>query len=78
MERAALLRFLMLGSSRQGDRVVPPFALPFDVILRIAQEARACESGRRTRAGEKKQAEGTPSACPTLLRETESNGRPGG
>jgi site-specific DNA recombinase len=67
-ERAALLRFLMPGSSLQGDRVVPAFKPPFDIIHRIAQEARACERGRRACAGEKKQAEGILSACPTLLR----------
>jgi site-specific DNA recombinase len=62
-ERAALLRFLMAGLSLQGDRVVPAFKPPFDIIHRIAQEARAC-----ARAGIKKQAEEASSACPTLLR----------
>jgi len=66
-ERAALLRFLMPGSSLQGDRVVPAFKPPFDIIHRIAQEARTCDSGWRTEEGTKKQAEGVPSACPTLL-----------
>ena len=57
-ERAALLRFLMTGSSLQGDRVEPAFKPPFDIIHRIAQEARE---------GTKKQAEDASSACPTLL-----------
>ncbi len=75
-ERAALLRFLMPGSSLQGNRLVPAFKPPFDIIHRIAQEARACESGRRIGEGEKKQAEGASSACPTLLPRKDSNLRP--
>jgi hypothetical protein len=66
-ERAALLRFLMAGLTLQGNRVVPAFKPPFDIIHRIAQEARTCDSGRRMREGTKKQAEEAPSACPTLL-----------
>jgi hypothetical protein len=75
-ERAALLRFLMPGSSLQGDRVVPAFKPPFDIIHRIAQEARACETGRRAPVGAKKQAEEASSACPTLLPRKDSNLRP--
>jgi hypothetical protein len=66
-ERAALLGFLMPGSSLYDDRVVPAFKPPFDIIHRIAQEARACDSGQSARDAEKKQAEGASSACPTLL-----------
>ena len=68
-ERAALLRFLMPGSSLQGNRVVPAFKPPFDIIHRIAQEARACDSSQRARESEKKQAEEASFACPTILPE---------
>ena len=64
-ERSALLRFLMPGSALQGDRVAPAFKPPFDIIHRIAQEARDC--AQRRHEGTKKQAEGASSACPTLL-----------
>jgi hypothetical protein len=77
-ERAALLHFLMPGSSLQGNRVVPAFKPPFDIIHRIAQGARACDSAQRALEGIKKQAEGTPSACPTLLPRKDSNIRPAG
>jgi len=51
----------------QGDRAVPAFKPPFDIIYRIAQEARAYDTGQRIGVGTNKQAEGIPSACPTLL-----------
>jgi hypothetical protein len=57
----------MPGSSLNGNRAVPALKPPFDIIYRIAQEARACESARPAREGEKKQAEDASSACPTLL-----------
>ena len=66
-ERATLLRFIMPGSTFQNDKVVPAFKPPFDIIHRIAQEARVCDRGQHTREGTKKQAEIAPSACPTLL-----------
>jgi len=77
-ERATLLRFIMPGSALQEDRVVPALKPPFDIIHRIAQEARACESGRRAHEGIKKQAKGAPSACPTLLPRKDSNLQPRG
>ena len=43
----------MPGSSLHGNRVVPALKPPFDIIYRIAQEARACESARPAREGEK-------------------------
>jgi site-specific DNA recombinase len=66
-ERAAMLRFSMPGSSLQGDRVIPTFKPPFDIIYRIAKEARACTKGQHGHEGIKKQAEGDPAACPILL-----------
>ncbi len=66
----------MPGSVLQGNRVVPAFKPLYDIIHRIAQEARLCESGRHTREDEKKQAEGTSSACLTLLPRKDSNLRP--
>jgi hypothetical protein len=40
-ERATLLGFILSGSTLKDDQVVPAFKQPFDVIRRIAQEARA-------------------------------------
>jgi hypothetical protein len=57
----------MPSSSLHGNRVVPTLKPPFDIIYRIAKEARACESARPAREGVKKQAEGASPACPTLL-----------
>lgn len=72
-ERAALLGFILPGSTLQGDRVIPAFKPPFDIIHRIAQEA------RRATQGTKKQASADPAnACPILLPRPDSNGRPGG
>ncbi|MCX7031020.1 MAG: hypothetical protein NTU62_13000 [Spirochaetes bacterium] len=69
-EQAALLRFIMPGSSLQEDQVVPAFKPPFDIIHRMAQEARRCAQDI------KKQAECDPTACPTLLPRLDSNQRP--
>jgi hypothetical protein len=70
-ERAALLQYVMPGSALKDDRVVPAFKPPFDIIYRIAQEA------HRFPKGIKKQAEGDPTACPTLLPRPDSNQRTG-
>ncbi len=71
-ERAALLGFILLGSTLGQDRVVPAFKPPFDIIHRIAQEA------RRTNEGTKKQASAhLANACPILLPRPDSNQRPG-
>ena len=56
----------------QYDRVVSAFKPPFGIIYRIAMEA------RRATQGMKKQADGDPTACPTLLPRRDSNHRPGG
>ena len=39
-ERAALLGFILPGSTLKDDQVVPAFKPPFDIIHRIAKEAR--------------------------------------
>jgi hypothetical protein len=36
-ERAALLGFILTGSTPDRDRVVPAFKPPFDIIHRMAQ-----------------------------------------
>jgi hypothetical protein len=78
-ERAALLRFIMPGSALQDGRVIPAFRQPFDVIHRMAQEARACAKGQHNHADIKKQAPANPAnACPILLPRPDSNQRPGG
>ncbi len=60
-ERTALLGFILSGSTLKDDQVVSTFKPPFDIIQRIAQEARATR-------GTKKQASATlVNACPTLL-----------
>ncbi|MCX7038830.1 MAG: recombinase zinc beta ribbon domain-containing protein, partial [Spirochaetes bacterium] len=60
-ERTALLGFILPGSTLKNDQVLPAFKPPFDIIHRMAQEA------RRFPQDTKKQAEGDPTACPTLL-----------
>jgi len=60
-ERATLLRFIMSGSVLQDGRVVPAFKPPFDIIHRMAQEA------RRYPEDTKKAADAVPTACPILL-----------
>ncbi len=70
-ERAALLGFILSGSILQGDKVVSAFKSPFDIIHRIAQEARACANGDHSHADIKKQAsEFASNACPILLPRT--------
>ncbi len=60
--RAALLGFILPDSTLQADRVAPAFKPPFDIIHRIAQEA------RRATQGTKKQAPANfANACPILL-----------
>ena len=67
-ERAALLSFIMIGSTLKDDQVVPAFKPPFDTIHRMAKEARACANGDHSHADIKKQAPATSAnACPTLL-----------
>ena len=67
-ERAALLSFIMHGSTLQDDRVVPDFRPPFDIIHRMAEEARTCAKGQHVHEGMKKQASANlASACPILL-----------
>jgi DNA invertase Pin-like site-specific DNA recombinase len=67
VERSALLRFIMPSSALQDDRVVPAFKAPFDIIHRMAQEARACAKGHHNHEGIRKQAASEPTACPILL-----------
>jgi hypothetical protein len=63
-ERAALLGFILPGSSLDQKTVAPAFKPPFDIIHRIAWET--------------KQAAPDPeAACPVLLPRTDSNQRPG-
>ena len=69
-ERAALLAFILPGSTLEQDRVTTAFKPPFDIIHRIAQEA------RRTTKGTKKQAASSETTCPILLPRTDSNRRP--
>ena len=72
-ERAVLLGFILPGSTLDRDRVVPVFTPPFDIIHRIAQEA------RRIPQDTKKQASAdVANACPTLLPRPDSNQRPSG
>ena len=61
-ERAALLSFILAGSALKDDRVVPAFKPPFDIIHRIAKEARSHSQDT------KKQAPANlANACPILL-----------
>jgi hypothetical protein len=60
-ERAALIGFIMPGSTLQSDRVVPALKPPFDIIHRMAQEA------HRLTPEKEKAADSVPTACPTLL-----------
>ena len=53
-ERAALLAFILPGSTLDRDRVVPAFKPPFDIIHRIAQDT-------------KKQAAPSETTCPVRL-----------
>jgi hypothetical protein len=63
-ERAALLHFVMPGSTLKDEKVVPTFKPPFDIINRIAQEARTYQLST------KKQAPANlANACPILLPE---------
>jgi hypothetical protein len=71
-ERAALLRFILPGSTLDQDGVVPAFKPPFDIIHRIAQEA------HRLAQDTKKAADSAPTACPILLPRLDSNQRLGG
>ncbi|MCX7038191.1 MAG: recombinase zinc beta ribbon domain-containing protein [Spirochaetes bacterium] len=71
-ERTALLGFILSGSALKDDRVVPAFKPPFDIIHRIAQEA------RRFPEDTKKAADNVPTACPVLLPRPDSNHRPAG
>jgi hypothetical protein len=60
-ERAALLGFILPGSTLDRDRLVPAYKPPFDIIHRIAEEA------RRTTEGTKKQAASLETTCPVRL-----------
>jgi hypothetical protein len=60
-ERAALLRFMMAESTLQDDKVAPTLKPPFDIIHRMAQEARSFPQEM------KKAASFVPTACPILL-----------
>ena len=67
-ERAAILGFILPGSTLDRNGVVPAFKPPFDIINRIAQEARACANGDHSHEDIKKQAsELASNACPVLL-----------
>ncbi|MGO9412653.1 MAG: recombinase family protein [Spirochaetia bacterium] len=72
-ERAALLEFIIPASALKADQVVPAFKPPFDIIHRIAQEARACANGDHSHADIKKQAPAPANACPVLLPRPDSN-----
>ena len=77
-ERAALLDFILPGSTLNQDRVVPAFKSPFDIIHCMAQEARACALGEHDHKRIKKQAPANlANACPVLLPRPDSNRRPG-
>ncbi len=71
-ERAVLLGFILPGSTLEGDRVVPAFMPPFDIIHRIAEEA------RQTTELTKKQAAPLETTCPVRLPRPDSNQRPSG
>jgi site-specific DNA recombinase len=62
-ERAALVGFILPGSTLEADRVVPAFEPPFDIIHRIAQDT-------------KKQAASLETTCPVRLPRQDSNLRP--
>jgi len=67
-ERAAFLQFVMPGSALQNESVVPAFKPPFDIIHRMAMEARTYQQGN------KKQAPANlANACPILLPRPDSN-----
>jgi hypothetical protein len=63
VERAALMSFILAGSTLKDDQLTPSFKPPFDIIHRIAQET-------------KKAAPTVEAACPILLPRTDSNQRP--
>jgi hypothetical protein len=71
-ERAALLAFILPGSTLRDDQVVPAFKPPFDIIHRIAQEARGADQGT------KKQVAPPETTCPVLLPRPDSNRQRGG
>jgi hypothetical protein len=60
-EREALLRFIMSGSALKDDRVIPAFRPPFDIIHRMAQEARRISPDMKKAVG------ALPTACQSLL-----------
>ncbi len=62
-ERAALLAFVLPGSTLDQDRVIPTFRQPFEIIHRIAQETKKAVPDLET-------------ACPILLPRQDSNLRP--
>ena len=70
-ERAALICFLLAGSELKDKTVVHAFRPPFDIIWRLAQE------GRKHQEDIEKKAAEPSAACMILLRQRESNDRPG-
>jgi hypothetical protein len=60
-ERTALIRFLLGGSELKGKTVVPAFRPPFDIIWRLAQEARKHQEDIEKKAAE------PSAACMILL-----------
>ncbi len=65
---AALSGLILPGSTLDQDRVAPAFKPPFDIIHRIAQEARRATQGIRKQASEI-----VSNACPILLPRPDSN-----
>ncbi len=60
-KRAELIRFIFPNSNLSDGKVVPVFKPPFDIIWKLAKEA------RKSKPVNKKQAASEPAACPIAL-----------
>ena len=66
-KRAELIRFIFPNSNLRDGKVKPVFKPPFDIIWKMAQQA------RKHKSVNKKQAASEPAACPIALPRQDSN-----
>ena len=69
-KRVELIRFIFPNSILRDSKVVPVFKSPFDIIWKMAQQA------RKSKPANKKQAASEPATCPIALPRPDSNQRP--